>query len=75
MRPFGRSTIWRERDNGCGEEAARRAGGEAAVGGAKPRQARPEGGLPCGPPIRTDPKKQKNPEPCFRRLRSFFYLT
>ena len=44
---------------GAGREAARRAGGEAAVGGAKPRQARPEGGLPCGPPIRTDPKKQK----------------
>ena len=43
MRPFGRSTIWRERDNGCGEAAARRAGGEAAVGGAKPRQARPGG--------------------------------
>ena len=42
---------------GAGREAARRAGGEAAVGGAKPRQARPEGGLPCGPPIRTDPKK------------------
>lgn len=46
---------------GAGRETARRAGGEAAVGGAKPRQARPEGGLPCGPPIPHRPEKaEKN---------------
>ncbi len=57
---------------GAGRETARRAGGEAAVGGAKPRQARPEGGLPCGPPIPHRPEKAEKSGALFWKTPELF---